>query len=201
MLLDHILYQPRDASEEFKRKTFLRVNSSHAWLVLEVKNSRVKTLDSWRLCKTSVRNFQLHQPYFHLINLWKTQLAIPFLMATIKRTFLNFYDNGRDFQLLYIEMAKEQPAFSLKRRNQDNKNSDSSSIRDEGCISYTNIQVPSSLMEKTAFQILIKCRNLHTHTRTLTCTYTAYRICLQKLLQTGLGDRRKRFWSAIVLPA
>lgn len=100
---------------------------------------------------------------------------------------------------MYIEMAKEQPAFSLKRRKQDHKNSDSASIRDECCISY--IQVSSLLMEKTAFQILFKCCNLHIHTCTFTCAYTACGIFLWKLLQTGLGDRRQKSLFAIVLAA
>lgn len=53
-------------------------------------------------------------------------------------------NNKEDFQLVYIKMTNEQPTSSLKRGKQDNKNSDSASIRDEHCISYINIQVFSS---------------------------------------------------------
>lgn len=83
-------------------------------------------------------------------------------------------NNKEDFQLLHIKITNEQPKFSLKRGKQDNKNSDSASIRDEHCIPYMNIQVFSLLMEKTAPQIQTRCPNLYTLACTLTCTHTAY---------------------------
>lgn len=109
-----------------------------------------------------------------------TELPIPLLMATTKRT------------LIYCTLNWQiNDTFFLKRRKQDNKNSGSASIRDEHWVCYINIQVFSLLMEKTALQIQTKSLDTCTHIR-------VHSHCIQ-WLQTDLGDRRKNFWSAIVL--